>query len=46
MESYRPEILGTLYSQGLGDPKLNPGASDRGLQISQEFYPLARSILK
>ncbi len=44
--SDRPEILGTLYSQGLGSPKPNPGASDRGLQISQEFYPLAKKILK
>lgn len=44
--SHRPEILGTLYSQGLGDPKSNPGASDRGLQIAQEFYPLAKKTLK
>lgn len=42
----RPEILGTLYSQGLGNPKPNPGASSRGLQISREFYPLAKRILK
>lgn len=44
--SDRPKILGTLYSQGLGSPKPNPGASDRGLQISQEFYPLAKKIFK
>ena len=44
--SDRPEILGTLYSQGLGNPKPNPRASDRGLQISQEFYLLAQKVLK
>ena len=42
----RPGILGTLYSQGLGDPRPNPGASDRGLQIAREFYPLAKIILE
>lgn len=44
--SSRPEILGTLYYQGLGDPKPIPGVSDRGKQIAQEFYPLAGNILK
>ena len=44
--SNRPEIIGTLYSWKLGSPKPNPGSSPRGLQISQEFYPLAQKILK
>ncbi len=43
--SNRPEIIGTLYSQGLGEPKTNPRSSDRGLQIAQEFYPLFKFIL-
>lgn len=44
--SNRPEILGTLYSQGLGEPKFTPGPSDRGLQIAREFYPFAKKILE
>ncbi len=44
--SKRPEIIGTLYSQGLGIPKSNPGSNSRGLQIAQEFYPLAKRILE
>lgn len=44
--SKRPEMIGTLYSQGLGSPKSNPGSSPRGLQIAQEFYPLAQNILQ
>ena len=44
--SNRPEIIGTLYSWKLGTPKPNPGSSPRGLQIAQEFYPLAKNILE
>jgi|SRR3989344_473230 len=44
--SNRPEIIGTLYSWKLGTPKPNPGSSPRGLQIAQEFYPLAKKILE
>lgn len=43
--SNRPEILGTLYSKGLGTPNPEPSASNRGLQIAQQFYPFAKKIL-
>ncbi len=42
----RPEIIGTLYSQGQRRPNKNPGATNRGLQIKNEFYPLAKKILR
>lgn len=41
----RPEIIATLYSKGYGDPKPNPAASERGMQIIKEFYPLAKKWL-
>lgn len=44
--SRHPEIIGTLYSQGLGTPKSDPSPSGRGLQIKREFYPLAKNILE
>lgn len=44
--SSRPEILGTLYNQGLGNPKSHPEASNRGRQISEEFYPFIKKVLK
>ncbi|MDP7247407.1 MAG: DUF3892 domain-containing protein [Candidatus Peribacteraceae bacterium] len=44
--SQKPDILGTLYSQGLGDPKAHPTPSDRGLQIAEEFYSFFQEILK
>ncbi|TSC60733.1 MAG: hypothetical protein Greene041662_106 [Candidatus Peregrinibacteria bacterium Greene0416_62] len=44
--SDHPEIIGTLYHQGLGKPKANPKPNPRGLQIAQEFYPLAQHILQ
>ncbi|MFA5880115.1 MAG: DUF3892 domain-containing protein [Candidatus Margulisiibacteriota bacterium] len=39
-------ILGTLYSQGLKEPHANPKANDRGRQIQNEFYPIAKDILE
>jgi hypothetical protein len=44
--SDRPEIIGTLYSQPPREPNTNPGSSDRGAQIHQEFYLLAKTILR
>jgi len=41
-----PDIIATLYSKGLGEPKGNPQSSDRGTQIVDEFYPLFLDILK
>ena len=41
----RPEIIATLYSIGYGDPKTNPVASKAGVQIIEEFYPLAKKWL-
>jgi hypothetical protein len=43
--SKRPEIIGTLYSQGYGKPKVNPQSIDRGDQIGGEFYGLAKKWL-
>lgn len=40
--SNRPEILGTLYQQGYGEPKENPVAIERGEQIADEFYNYAK----
>jgi len=41
----RPDIIGTLYSQGYGKPKSNPIANGRGTQIATEFYSLAKQWL-
>lgn len=41
----RPDIIGTLYSQGYGKPKSNPETNDRGTQIATEFYSLAKQWL-
>ena len=43
--SARPEIIGTLYSQGYGDPKINSTSIKRGDQIASEFYTLAKKWL-
>ena len=43
--SKRPEIIGTLYSIGDGEPKTNPQPNDRGLQIANEFYSIAKGVL-
>jgi hypothetical protein len=40
--SNRPEIIGTLYHQGYGDPHAHPESIERGEQIAEEFYPLAK----
>ncbi|MDP7247449.1 MAG: DUF3892 domain-containing protein [Candidatus Peribacteraceae bacterium] len=44
--SDRPEIIGTLYNQPPRKPRNNPGPTDRGSQIQQEFYPIAKTILR
>ena len=41
----RPDIIGTLYSQGYGKPKPNPETNERGTQIATEFYALAKQWL-
>jgi|SRR3989344_4503913 len=38
----RPEIIGTLYNQGYGSPNPHPKSIERGEQIAEEFYPLAK----
>ena len=43
--SNRADIIGTLYSQGLGEPKEYPQSIPRGDQIQNEFYPLAKITL-
>ncbi len=45
--SKKVEIIGTLYSlpDGKTSPHPHPVSNSRGLQISQEFYPIARTIL-
>ena len=43
--SRRADIIGTLYHQGYGEPKANPEANERGTQIADEFYPLAKRWL-
>lgn len=40
--SNRSEIIGTLYHKGYGEPKANPRSNERGQQIADEFYPLAK----
>lgn len=42
----RPEIIGTLYSQGLGKPNKDPKSIPRGDQIAGEFYEYAKKWLK
>lgn len=44
--SDRPEIIGTLYSQKKRTPNKTPRPTDRGVQIKNEFYPLATKILR
>ena len=41
----KPDIIGTLYSQGYGKPKPNPENNERGVQIATEFYSLAKQWL-
>lgn len=41
----RPEIIATLYPQGLGKPNTNPQSIPRGDQIAKEFYQLAKKWL-
>lgn len=41
----RTDIIGTLYHQGYGNPKVNPEANERGAQIADEFHPLAKRWL-
>lgn len=42
----KPEILTTLYSLEHRDPHIDPRPNDRGLQIADEFYPLAKEWLR
>ncbi|MFA5880181.1 MAG: DUF3892 domain-containing protein [Candidatus Margulisiibacteriota bacterium] len=42
----RADVIGQVYSQGLGRPKENPIILDRGNQVKNEFYPLAQQIIK
>lgn len=44
--SARPEIIATLYHLPHKDPHRNPEANERGLQIANEFYRLAREWLR
>lgn len=44
--SSRPEILGVLYSQGVGVPHAQPKSNERSEQIAHEFYQLASTWLK
>jgi hypothetical protein len=45
--SDRPDLIGTLYSasDSKKKPHDKPKPSDRGKQIQEEFYPLAKQIL-
>lgn len=43
--SKRPEVMGTLYSLSQ-KPGKRPVISKRGRQIKDEFYPIARKILR
>ncbi len=40
-----PEIIATLYSLEHRNPHSNPQPNDRGLQIANEFYKLAKEYL-
>ena len=42
----RPEIVATLYSRKERQPHGNPQPNERGLQISDEFYQLAKEWLR
>jgi hypothetical protein len=42
----RPEIIASLYSLQHKDPHSNPQPNNRGLQIVNEFYNLAKEWLK
>ena len=42
----RPEIVATLYSRKERQPQGNPQPNERGLQISDEFYQLAKEWLR
>jgi len=41
----RPEILTTLYHLPHKSPRVNPDSNERGVQIFEEFYPLAKKWL-
>ena len=41
----RPEIIGTLYHKGYGNPHAHPESNKRGDQIAEEFYQLAKKWL-
>lgn len=43
--SSRTDIIGTLYHIGYGKPKIDPKADERGTQIANKFYPLAKRWL-
>ena len=43
--SQRPEIIATLYSNKYKPPRSNPEASERGEQITTEFYKLSKKWL-
>jgi len=43
--SNRPDILGTVYSLEEKPIHDNPDSNDRGKQIANEFYPLAKKAL-
>ncbi|MBI3442951.1 MAG: DUF1402 family protein [Candidatus Sungbacteria bacterium] len=42
----KPEIIATLYSKKHVDPHPDPKANERGLQIMEEFYALAKEWLR
>lgn len=44
--SKRPEIVATLYPQGYGSSKPDPESNDRGDQVAEEFYRLAKKWIK
>ena len=43
--SKRPEIIAALYHLPYREPHDKPGTNDRSMQITEEFYPLAKTIL-
>jgi len=44
--SNKPEILATLYSLPRRKPHKNPQSNSRGIQITTEFYQLAKEFIK
>lgn len=42
----RPKILATLYHLPYKPPRANPDSNERGVQIVEEFYPLANKWLR